>query len=213
MRRSVGGRRLGRPAPGTVIALVAVVLAMSGFAVAATNFGGGVIHGCVVKRGEEKGVLRVVHATKCPKGQQAITFNQEGPAGPAGKPGTPGAAAANPSLPQLEAVHFIDAPGEPAFEFGAGDSSGGPRAGFYKDQLGIVHLQGEVDSDVGAVIFLLPPGFRPADQVCSAASAFTPATAFTVNRVCVNPAGNIDNSQGTGTQYISLNALTFRPAG
>jgi hypothetical protein len=51
--------------------------------------------------------------------------------------------------------------------------------------------------------------------VCSAASAFTPdpATDFTVNRVCVNPAGNVDNPQGTGTQYVSLNALTFRAAG
>jgi hypothetical protein len=29
----------------------------------------------------------------------------------------------------------------------------------------------------------------------------------------VNPVGNVDNAQGTGTQYISLNALSFRAAG
>jgi hypothetical protein len=113
-------------------------------------------------------------------------------------------------LPALEAVHFIGAPGEPTFELSAGNSSGGTRAGFYKDQLGIVHLQGEVNATAGGGIFILPAGFRPADQVCTSASAFNPSTVFVINRVCVNPVGNVDNSQGTGTQYISLNALTFR---
>lgn len=211
MRRLSGDKRLWRPAPGTAIALLALVLAMSGFAVAAKNSGGGgVIHACVVKGGEEKGLLRVVNGTKCPKGQRAITFNQKGPAGPAGERGAPGAAAANPSLSPLEAVHFIGSPGEPGFESGAGNSSGGTRAGFYKDQLGIVHVQGEVDASVTGQIFVLPAGFRPADQICTSASAFNSSATFVVNRVCVNPAGNISNAQGPGTQYISLNAITFR---
>jgi hypothetical protein len=215
-----GDKRSRRPSPATAIALAALVFAMSGFAVAATSSGGGgVIHGCVVKAGEEKGLLRVVSGGKCPEGQRPIAFAKAGrpgpvgatgPAGAPGAPGAAGAAATNPALPPLEAIHFVGAPGEPGFEPGAGNAApGAPKAGFYKDQLGFVHIQGEVKA--GQRIFVLPEGFRPASQVCASAPAFKAgASAFVTDRVCVNPAGLVDNDRGEGTEFIGLGALAYR---
>ncbi|MBS1677105.1 MAG: hypothetical protein JST08_06950 [Actinobacteria bacterium] len=221
MLRLPGVERLRRPSPGTVIALVALVAAMSGAAVAATNSGRGVIHACVVKSGKEKGLLRIVSGSKCRKGQQPLTFNQTGPVGPAGpagptgpvgpagERGAAGAAATDPTLPPLEAVHFVGTSGEPKFEAGAGNTSGVGKAGFYADQLGIVHLMGEVSGT--GTIFTLPPAFRPAHQVCTSASAFKSGLTFVTNRVCVTPAGLVVNDRGEGNEYLSLNALTYRP--
>lgn len=216
-----GDRRSPLPSPATAIALVALVLATSGFAVAATSSGGGgAIHGCIVKAGQEKGLLRVVGGTSCPKGQRAITFDKIGPRGPAGpvgpagqagELGAPAAPSADSSQQPLEAIHFVGAPGEPAFEPNAGNAGGTsvPKAGFYKDQLGFVHIQGEVKANQR--IFVLPEGFRPANQVCVSAPAFkSGASVFVTNRVCVNPAGLVDNDRGEGTEFIALNALTYR---
>ena len=72
------------------------------------------------------------------------------------------------ALPPAEPVHLVGGPGEPPFESG---SSGFPAegglgfrpVGFYKDQLGIVHLQGIAKPGPVAprFIFTLPPGYRP----------------------------------------------------
>lgn len=85
------------------------------------------------------------------------------------------------ALTPLEAVHFVGTPGEPPF---VGDAANIPAGeldenamtgvslraiGFYKDHEGIVHLEGDafVGPGVGspvsrAIVFKLPPGFRPA---------------------------------------------------
>jgi hypothetical protein len=68
-----------------VAATVALVLAMSGFAVAAIPGPDGVIHGCYQKT---KGTLRV--ATKCSKSEKAIAWNQKGPQGLQGIQGIQG---------------------------------------------------------------------------------------------------------------------------
>ena len=65
-----------------------------------------------------------------------------------------------------EAFHLVGAGGEPKFENGwvnRGGSVDEP-AGFYRDQEGIVHLQGQIvqpTGPAGTVIFQLPPGYRP----------------------------------------------------
>jgi hypothetical protein len=75
--------------------IVALVLAGSGFAVAAIPGPGGVIKGCFNKR---NGALRVLDAKKrCARSEKAIAWNQQGKpgvggaagaSGPAGKPGS-----------------------------------------------------------------------------------------------------------------------------
>ena len=65
-----------------------------------------------------------------------------------------------------EAFHLVGAGGEPKFENGwvnRGGSVDEP-AGFYRDQEGIVHLQGQIvqpAGPAGSVIFQLPRGYRP----------------------------------------------------
>jgi hypothetical protein len=67
--------------------VVAIVLAASGFAVAAIP-SGGVIHGCFAKR---TGALRVIGSRKhCARGEQALSWNQQGKPGLPGQQGKPG---------------------------------------------------------------------------------------------------------------------------
>jgi hypothetical protein len=77
-------------------------------------------------------------------------------------------AASADSIPPAEAIHLIGAPGEPGFANGATNAPSEisglsfPRAGFYKDAFGVVHLEGVVKTGGTPVIFTLPPGYRPA---------------------------------------------------
>jgi pilus assembly protein FimV len=73
-----------------VAATLALVLAMSGGAIAATGgfSSGGKLQACV----SEGGIMRLAKAgQKCKKGQTEIAWNQTGPDGPKGTPGAAGA--------------------------------------------------------------------------------------------------------------------------
>ena len=76
MRRHLLGR-FPRPAPATVIAIAALVLAAGGFAVAAIPAADGTIHGCYATNG---GQFRIVKGTKCKQGEKALSWNKHGPA-------------------------------------------------------------------------------------------------------------------------------------
>lgn len=205
-----------------MISIVAVVLAMSGWAVAARqgSSDGGTIHGCVVKHGEGKGLLRIVKGSKCPRGMRPIAFNREGPvgprgargeAGPTGPVGPAGPPGASPTLPPLEAVHFVGTPNEPPFEEGSSNSSSEARAGFWKDRSGVVHLQGTVNAGVGDDVFRLPQGFQAPDQVCFSVPGFTAAIVYKTNRLCViEGTGEVRNVDGEGVTFISLDGIEFR---
>lgn len=67
---------------------IALVLAASGFAVAAIPGPNGNIRGCFEKKGGE---LRVVgHKRKCRRGERRLVWSKRGPAGPAGEQGARG---------------------------------------------------------------------------------------------------------------------------
>ena len=76
-----------------VAATLALVLAMSGGAVAATGgfTGGGKLEACVSQEG---GLKLLKPGKKCKKGQSSISWNEIGPRGPAGVQGPAGAAGA-----------------------------------------------------------------------------------------------------------------------
>lgn len=212
-------QRLGawRPSsfsPSIVLSVIAIVFAMSGWTFAAIHGAGGgdTIYGCVVKRGEGKGLMRVVARPRCPKGTRLISFNRRGPIGPAGEPGPAGAPA---PLSGLEPVHLVGESDEPEFEDGASNStsSSTSRAGFYKDQFGIVHLQGTVDAGAGLDVFRLPADFRPPRQVCFSVPGFKPGIVFVTNRLCVlADTGEVRNIDGEGVTYINLDGIEFRTA-
>jgi len=112
-----------------------------------------------------------------------------------------------------EAIHLVGEAGEPEFENSASNSGQETvHAGFYKDSLGIVHLQGTVEAPTtGQPVFTLPPGFRPSALVCWAVPAFV-GLAYKVNRACVKQDGRVFNDRGEGTQFLSFDGFTFLPA-
>jgi hypothetical protein len=70
-----------------LIALLALFVAVTGFAVAKIPDNKGVVHACYKKKG---GALRVVSGKKCRKGTRALSWNQKGRAGAKGAPGVVG---------------------------------------------------------------------------------------------------------------------------
>lgn len=83
---SIARRR--RPAPGTVIAAMAMVAALGSGAYAAIPDPDGTIHACYQKN---NGQLRAVDSRgECRTSEAAIDWNKEGRAGPSGPPGPKG---------------------------------------------------------------------------------------------------------------------------
>jgi hypothetical protein len=86
-------RHMRRPAPGTVLGVVALVVACGGLAVAAVPGPSGVIRGCYSR---STGALRVLRkATKCKHGERPLSWNQQGPPGADGARGSDGAPGAS----------------------------------------------------------------------------------------------------------------------
>ena len=80
--------RIPHPSPAMVVALAALFIAASGFAVAAIPGRNGVISACYKTRG---GALSVVASgRRCPRGTLALSWNQQGPAGARGAKGAKG---------------------------------------------------------------------------------------------------------------------------
>ena len=80
-------RRMPRPSPALVVALIALVVAATGGAMAAIPDADGTIHGCIGARG----ALRVIEPpATCEATEAALDFSQKGPAGERGPAGPPG---------------------------------------------------------------------------------------------------------------------------
>lgn len=98
MRKMISGRLT----TANCIAAVAVFIALGGGAYAASTStlvgSGGVITGCVSKKGGTLKVAKAGHG--CPKGKVALPFDQRGPAGATGPTGTAGAP--NPSATTVD---------------------------------------------------------------------------------------------------------------
>ena len=88
--------------------------------------------------------------------------------------------------------------------------------GFWKDQMGIVHLQGGVgctgNAAEGSVIFQLPSGYRPGGSGVLRWAALSGGV--TVSQIAILENGQIvyDGPNSTAADdYISLDGFTFRP--
>src|SRR4051794_28312802 len=154
-----------RPSPALVIAVIALIFALTGTAWAAlgkNSVGSKQLKKNSVTKSKIK--KEAVTAAKIKKG--TITGKQINLA----KLGTvPSAQLAN-SIPPAEPTHLVGAPGEPPFE-GGSQNAGVVETirfnsvGFFKDHDGIVHLEGVAKTAKAegiAPIFTLPPGYRPA---------------------------------------------------
>jgi hypothetical protein len=132
-----------------------------------------------------------------------------------------------------EAFHEVGTAGEPAFAPSASNLPSGTAlyafetAGFYKDREGVVHLKGYVIAGASGNMFVLPPGYRPADKKLRVLTAFCSTCSSTVGGGLqtyspnsaqidvwgggIGPAtdGMVQANQNAG-QYFSLDGLSFR---
>ena len=132
-----------------------------------------------------------------------------GERGPAGAPGAKGDAGAPATPAAVEAWHEVGGgPSEPAFENGWANygNANEVTAGFYKDPFGIVHLKGILAAGPNAVIFTLPPGYRPGKNLVQLVQRGA-GTALLV----ILADGKVQFN--FGSVYTSLDGGTFRSGG
>lgn len=79
-------------------------------------------------------------------------------------------------------------------------------AGYFKDGLGIIHLRGVVKDGIAATIFILPIGYRPANQ-----EVFVIVSNNIIGRLDIKTDGSI-YGQIYNNAYVSLDGITFRGA-
>src|SRR5206468_11384469 len=108
-----------------------------------------------------------------------------------------------------EDVHLVGTAGEPPFQNGWHNfnPSTFAEAGFFKDALGIVHLQGTITGPSGFPAFTLPQGYRPAKNLFLPISGSGPIAALLI----VSPDGQLRPAcAGGGTCSVGLDGLAFR---
>jgi hypothetical protein len=123
------------------------------------------------------------------------------------------------SLPPPEAWHVVGGPGEPQFQNGCTNAKLPDTASvrFYKDQIGIVHLEGIYDgcSSEGVTAFQLPAGFRPRPNL----NFSLPQPMSIINGVIVVHGGAPIQAPGEigavkcpveGPEFCILDGITFR---
>jgi hypothetical protein len=108
-------------------------------------------------------------------------------------------------------VHYVGGTGEAPFQNSwVNVSASDARLNYWKDSLGICHVQGRIKSGSAAAIFTLPPGYRPTETeygVCITNSGGADALA----RVDVATTG-IVTSSSTATSYLIVR-LSFKIGG
>jgi hypothetical protein len=110
-----------------------------------------------------------------------------------------------------EAIRLVGTPGNPAFEGTFANSNQGASAGFFKDQFGIVHLQGDLNPpNFSTTIFTLPPGYRP-DQNGATGPQFIVRADGAAGVIDVRSSGEVRALQSYDNS-LSINGVTFRAA-
>jgi len=107
----------------------------------------------------------------------------------------------------IESARVVGAPGEPPYTNGwaaIGTSEGG--VSFYKDSYGIVHLQGNATHSGASAtsVFTLPAAYRPAVDLFF--PGYGPAGVVSID---VEPNGAVTVFP-TATTYIGLSSISFR---
>jgi hypothetical protein len=113
-------------------------------------------------------------------------------------------------LPAPEAWHLVGAAGEPPFLNDWANGGGGfAPLRFYKDQLGIVHIQGTIATPgITNHVFTLPPGYRPAFGLRFRTDSCCPAAVYG-GSFYVLADGTVTKQQGS-YDNVSLDGIAFR---
>jgi hypothetical protein len=108
-----------------------------------------------------------------------------------------------------EPTRIVGTPGNPDFQ-GSWDNDGqGALAGFFKDQFGVVHLQGDLDP-VGSAstVFVLPPGYRP-DAEGASGPQFSVVADSGTGVIQIDSDGLV-RDVNSHSAHVTLNGITFR---
>jgi hypothetical protein len=154
-----------RPSHATIVAYLALFVALGGSAVAVTHLGKNSV-------GPKQLRKNAVTTVKIKKGAVTAAKVRAGSLTGAQIDSAtlgivPTAQTAN-AIATPEGWHQIGAPGEPGFtsSWSNAGSTAYPPAAFYKDHEGIVHLRGVVkNTGTGSVPFVLPAGYRPGQGI------------------------------------------------
>lgn len=158
--------KLRRPSHGTVVAYLALFVALGGSAYA-FHLGKNSVGSKQLKKNAvvtAKVKNEAITAAKVKKGTLTgaqINLSTLGTVPSAGNATTAGTASVAKSLAAPEASHVVGTPGEPEFQGSCQPLEERPPR-FFKDHEGVVHLEGVyVGCAFGATAFQLPPGYRP----------------------------------------------------
>jgi hypothetical protein len=168
----MGSMRVRRPSASMVVALLALIVALGGTAIAGpTAQLARLVRGDkVLKKHSLSGnrlknhtiTGRQIKLSKLGKVRSAGTADV---ATTAAHAGSADSATIAQTVAASEAFHEVGTPGQPGFQHSWQNSlsTAYETAGFYKDAEGIVHLKGAViGGSSNNAIFQLPPGYRPA---------------------------------------------------
>jgi hypothetical protein len=209
---------LGRPSPALIVAVIALVAATGGWALAAIPARDGTVTACYAKSG---GALRVVDAKKkCTKTEKRLTFNQKGQDGrdgvngQNGTNGKDGVNGTDATIPPVEGRHVVGQPGQPGFQSTWTTSIGFPAPSFWKDRDGVVHLEGDTfygppgTNPAFSTIYTLPAGYRPSGELRFMVPTATEGTLTTLR---VSPSGAVRPEQANiNGGSLTMDGVTFR---
>jgi hypothetical protein len=199
-----------RPSPSMVVAIAALVFSLTGMGVAS------LATISVLSKREKKQTRKIARriadreVRKLARGLSVATAGTASRAGTAITAGTASTAGTANGLSAPEAWHEVGQPGEPEFQNGWVNYSpkGVETAGFYVDRVGVVHLKGYVTSGTAALIFTLPPAYRPA---LSKYFASVNASAGATSWIEVYSDGKVVGvQQGGGFGQKSLDGISYR---
>jgi hypothetical protein len=219
----VGSVRSRRPSPSMAVALLALFVALGGSSYAALKVSGKQIVNNSVRSSDLRNndvrsadvrnngltgadinearvgtVPKATTATNATKAATADNASALGGIAPGGYVQTP-----------TEATRLVGEPGNPAFEDGYTNFGQGAPAGFFKDQFGIVHLQGDVNPpNFASTIFTLPAGYRP-NQLGATGPMFLVRADATVGVIDVRYDGKV-RVLSSFDNHVSINGVTFR---
>jgi hypothetical protein len=149
-----------------------------------------------------------------------------GATGPAGSTGAAGSSGTTPP-PQAPILVTDFVGGWSAYDAGTGDPNDDTPVSYWKDSSGVVHLEGGVtfgtasQAPDNALIFTLPPGYRPAvpyanfPVLTTGFFDFDQALGFiqiTGEKCCPTTPGQViwDGDNGGNSEFVSLDGITFR---
>jgi hypothetical protein len=119
--------------------------------------------------------------------------------------------------PVNEPTRFLGSPG--GHPFGAGfrvatqsECAGCLAPGFWRDGIGVVHLQGAVQGPDTGVLFTLPEGYRPSGNVRFAVLSSSSGSDST-GVLTITPGGVVVLTNGDFDGVTSLDGVGFRAAG